>query len=325
MKKIALIYMGGTFGCVGEPLAPMPAEHFIPLLQHVLPLQFDIDCFVSPDIKDSSACTAEDWLKLTKLIQAQSLKDYQNFVIIHGTDTLSYASAVLAHSLGHSAKVVLTGSQYPLLNVQGNNTREFTDALDNLNFALDAVLKCSQGVYLAFHHRLIHAQTALKRHTTELDAFTGIEADHQIAVNRRGLHVDDFLIAKAQQFQCLNIMWQPIAIEQHLHHLELLLERPPNALILQGFGTGNIAVNETLIQLLQKIQAKNCAIILSSQVPFGSLDQRYAISEWISQAKILINNSFSHADLYAKTLKMYLEYDAVDQWHDPWNHSVNLR
>ncbi|MFI8065462.1 hypothetical protein ACFMKJ_16870, partial [Acinetobacter baumannii] len=24
MKKIALFYMGGTFGCIGEPLAPMP-------------------------------------------------------------------------------------------------------------------------------------------------------------------------------------------------------------------------------------------------------------------------------------------------------------
>jgi len=38
MKKIALIYMGGTFGCIGDPLSPMPAEQFIPKLQHVLPL-----------------------------------------------------------------------------------------------------------------------------------------------------------------------------------------------------------------------------------------------------------------------------------------------
>jgi len=40
MKKIALIYMGGTFGCVGEPLSPMPAEQFLPRLAQVLPLKF---------------------------------------------------------------------------------------------------------------------------------------------------------------------------------------------------------------------------------------------------------------------------------------------
>ena len=43
MKKIALIYMGGTFGCTGEPLSPMPAERFIPQLKRVLPLNMDIE------------------------------------------------------------------------------------------------------------------------------------------------------------------------------------------------------------------------------------------------------------------------------------------
>lgn len=320
MKKIALIYMGGTFGCVGEPLAPMPAEKFIPLLQHVLPLQLDIECFVSPVIKDSSACTAEDWLRLTQFIQELQQKQYQYFVIIHGTDTLSYASAVLANCLGHSAHVVLTGSQYPLLNVKGDDTREFTDAIDNLNFALDSVVKCAQGVYLAFHHRLIHAQTALKRHTTELDAFTGIEENTPIYANTDVIQVNDALIAKAQNFNCVSLMWQPISVDQQIENLALFLKNPPNALILQGFGTGNIAVNEKLIQVLQNIQAKNCAVIITSQVPFGLLDQRYAISEWISHAKFLVSNSLSHADLYAKTLKMYLKYDAVDQWHDHWKN-----
>lgn len=37
MKKIALIYMGGTFGCVGNPLMPMPENEFIPLLEKVIP------------------------------------------------------------------------------------------------------------------------------------------------------------------------------------------------------------------------------------------------------------------------------------------------
>ena len=69
MKKIALIYMGGTFGCIGEPLQPMPAEDFIPKLTHVLPIHLDIECFIAPVIKDSSACMAADWLLLIQQIQ----------------------------------------------------------------------------------------------------------------------------------------------------------------------------------------------------------------------------------------------------------------
>ncbi|MND56488.1 L-asparaginase 1 [compost metagenome] len=322
MKKIALIYMGGTFGCIGEPLSPMPAEDFIPQLQPILPLHLEIECFVAPSIKDSSACTATDWLKLIQLIQSLQLKHYQHFVVIHGTDTLSYASATLARFIGQSAHVVLTGSQYPLLNVSGTQTREFTDAIDNLHLALDAVVTTPVGVYLAFHHQLLHAQTALKQHTTELNAFAGRNVQVNLATIQHSYIVHEHDIAKAATFNCLSLMLQPLAIEQHIANLKNLQQQAPHALILQGFGTGNLAVNAEFISTLQAIQMQGCAIILTTQVPFGTIDQRYAISEWIQHANIIISDCLGHADLYAKALKMYLQYDSVDQWHAHWHDSM---
>ena len=214
MKKIALIYMGGTFGCIGEPLSPMPAEDFIPQLQRILPLNLEIEYFVALSIKDSSACTATDWLKLIQLIQSLQLKHYQYFVVIHGTDTLSYASATLARFIGQSAHVVLTGSQYPLLNVSGTQTREFTDAMDNLNFALDAVVTMPVGVYLAFHRQLLHAQTALKQHTTELNAFAGQNAQVNLATIQHSYIVHEHDIAKAAAFNCLSLILQLLTMTQ---------------------------------------------------------------------------------------------------------------
>ena len=55
--------------------------------------------------------------------------------------------------------------------------RVFTDAADNLYFALEQVSRKPAGVYLAFHQQVFHAQSVMKMHTTELDAFKGIEAD----------------------------------------------------------------------------------------------------------------------------------------------------
>ncbi|MBF4519641.1 MULTISPECIES: asparaginase domain-containing protein [Acinetobacter] len=325
MKKIALIYMGGTFGCVGEPLSPMPAEQFLPRLAQVLPLNLDIECFVAPVIKDSSACTAVDWLLLIQYIQQLQQQDFQHFVILHGTDTISYASAVLARFLTHSTRVILTGSQYPLLNVQGTDTREFSDALDNLNFALAQIHQVNSGVYLAFHHQLIHAATALKQHTTELNAFTGQSAlacSEILPYDEPPLSITAQHIEKAQHFNCLNWMLQPIALSALIQNLKALQQHPPHCLILQSYGTGNMAVNAEVIALIHALQSQQCAVILTTQVTFGAIEQRYAISQWLQDSKILISNCHSHADLYAKALKMHLQYDSLAQWYAHWHSSV---
>ena len=220
--------------------------------------------------------------------------------------------------MAQSAHVVLTGSQYPLLNTSGTDSREFTDAIDNLNFALDAVLSVPAGVYLAFHHQLIHAATALKMHTTDLNAFSGTKIDETFQPDWNALTINERHIEKARHFNCMSMMMQPIPPELLCNNLNAIASNPPHVLILQGFGTGNIAVNPEVIRMLQDLQQKGCAVILSTQVTFGGIDQRYAVSQWVADAKILVSNGYSHADLYAKALKMYLQYDSAEQWPLHW-------
>lgn len=310
--------MGGTFGCIGEPLAPMPYEHFAPKLEKIIPLDTRVECFQAPVIKDSSACTASDWLQLVQQIQQLQQKQFQHFVIIHGTDTLSYASATLSHFLGQSCCTILTGSQYPLLTVDGQNTREFTDALDNFYLALEQVTRLPNGVYLAFHHQVFHAQTVLKTHTTELDAFSGLNAKYPFSSVKKTqrIHADD--IVTSQTFTTISFMIQPVNVDLIVQQLKLFLINPPHFLILQAFGTGNLAVNNAFIDLFQQLYNSGCIVILSTQVNFGSTDQRYAINSWVKNSKVLLANSASHADLYAKALKFYLKYSTPEQRFDHW-------
>ena len=310
--------MGGTFGCVGEPLAPMPEAEFIPQLQRILPTHLKIECFKAPSIKDSSACTALDWLKLIQQIQSLQLQNFQHFVIIHGTDTLSYAAATLSRFLAESCHVVLTGSQYPLFNISGENTREFTDAIDNLNTALDAVINLPVGVYLAFFHQVMHARTALKTHSTALDAFKGQKADQEMNIDSQVINVQLSHLEKAKTLNIINWMMLPIEQEQLAHNLDLILSNPPHFLIIQAYGVGNLAVNDRIIEKIKALQRNNCQVILSTQVPLGGIDQRYAVSQWIKDSKILVSDALSQADLYAKILKIYLQYPTSEQWHDHW-------
>ncbi|MCY1440785.1 hypothetical protein D9M71_570700 [compost metagenome] len=219
--------------------------------------------------------------------------------------------------------MVITGSQYPLLNIQGNDTREFTDAIDNLYLALEQAISLPVGTYLAFHHQVFHAQTVLKTHTTELDAFSGLKAESEFTPQQNGLILQDTQIERAASFQILNWMMQPIATTQLVQQLRNLLPAPPQFLVLLGFGTGNIAVNQELLATLDELYTHGCVPILTTQVTFGGIDQRYAISEWTKTAKIVISDAHSHADLYAKALQIYLKYSTPEQWLSHWNENLH--
>lgn len=322
MQKIALIYMGGTFGCVGEPLAPMPQQHFLPKLQALLPDQYHVHCFSAANIKDSSACTAIDWLQLIQQIQ-QLQADFQHFIIIHGTDTLSYAAATLARLLGNSCHVILTGSQFPLLDPAGEQIRPITDAMDNLNTALKHILHVEAGVYLAFDQQLMHAATVLKLHTTALKAFHGQPYHEKLTpLSNAALQVLPQHIEQAKLLNIVNWMLQPIEKAQLAKNLLQLSQTPPDFLILQGYGTGNMASDDDIVQALHTLRQRGCICILTTQVALGETDQRYAINQWTKNAAIQINDCHGHADLYAKILKIYLKYRTADQRELHWSDQL---
>ena len=156
-------------------------------------------------------------------------------------------------------------------------------------------------------------------HTTDLKAFDGLPATQPLSMLTSPYIVQANDLDKAAHFNCLNWMWQPIATKLHSQNLTTLLTHTPDVLILQGFGTGNIAVDAELLNVLKAIQQKNCKIILSTQVVHGGIDQRYAVSDWVKDSGILLSNCLGHADLYAKCLKMYLQYGSDADWTAHWN------
>lgn len=316
--SIAVIYMGGTFGCVGEPLAPMPAQQFI---THLNQLDDIANCqfFVAPAVVDSSRCTAQDWLKLVQFIhKLHQQQSFKKFIILHGTDTLSYASAILNRFIQPQLCVACTGSQLPLLDVQGVAIRQHSDALANFKFAIDCVQTHMQGVYLAFAQQCISQGQALKIQTHDFDAFIAQKRlNHNTPLHPFDL--TDNLVQQVAQCSILNLMLQPIAIQQLNQQLKQILNQPPHFLILQGYGVGNVAIDDEFLSILQQLKAKNCLTILSSQVALGELSQHYAVSSWVNTADICMDNTQSYADLYAKCIQLYLHFADCEQRIQHWN------
>ncbi|AOA57210.1 asparaginase domain-containing protein [Acinetobacter larvae] len=326
MNTIALIYMGGTFGCVGTPLAPMPPQDFLPQLQHYAQAAWPIQCFAAANIKDSSACDAADWLELIVQIQHLQQQGIQHFVVIHGTDTLSYAAATLSQFLHRSCHVIFTGSQYPLLNPNGHGLAPDSDAKHNLQYSLETICNVPAGVYVAFDQQLFAGHSTRKQHRNANDAFTGTliqqnTIDHLPSTAAWQINADH--IKKAQQFQIMNWMIMPNRLDYLAQQLAGLKNNSPDCLILQAYGTGNLAVDHAAIAQLQQLKIAGCLNILSSQVPFGKMQQSYAISDWVQQSAIVIDDCQAPAELYAKSLRFYLQYPDCTARYQHWSHQTH--
>ena len=75
--------------------------------------------------------------------------DADAFVVLHGTDTMSYSSAALAYALTDFGKpVIFTGSQHPLGKIESDATANVTGALNAANE------RTFHGVGLFFGHHL---------------------------------------------------------------------------------------------------------------------------------------------------------------------------
>ena len=123
--KIALLYVGGSIGMkmntkTGriEPIESLTEIHrFLPELQREVSLQF-----ITLGTMGSSDITPEHWVEIVKTIE-RIYDEYEGFVVVHGTNTMSYTACALSFALqGLSKPVILTGALLPI-NDMGSDGR----------------------------------------------------------------------------------------------------------------------------------------------------------------------------------------------------------
>ena len=169
MKHILLIATGGTIASAedGNGLSPaLTGEELARSVPEIEGLcELDI---VQPMNIDSTNMRPADWLRIAEVIR-ENYDAHDGFVILHGTDTMSYTAAALSYLIQDSPKpIVLTGSQQPMGN-------PFTDAKINLYQSLVyAVSDRSRDVSIVFGGYAIAGTRARKQRTMSFNAFNSI-------------------------------------------------------------------------------------------------------------------------------------------------------
>ncbi|GAA6007005.1 hypothetical protein JCM11491_001474 [Sporobolomyces phaffii] len=115
---------------------------------------------------DSSEISPTDWLRIAGDIE-RNYHAYDGFIVLHGTDTMSYSASALSFLLEDLGKtVIITGAQIPLSTL-------FTDAIDNLLASLIIAGHFQiPEVCLYFDNTLYRGNRTSKTSADEFHAFT---------------------------------------------------------------------------------------------------------------------------------------------------------
>ncbi|WP_356645032.1 asparaginase [Psychrobacter sp. 5A.1] len=344
---VQLIYAGGTFGSYGRPLAPLSAEVFLPTLQQLLaeqdPIHYlpQISWLDNALIKDSSQLTPSDFTHFYQLLLSAYRQGDRRFVLITGTDTLSYLGAFLAEAFaGSDICVIVTGSMRPLLDseqVHSYTIDTHSDAWDNLTDSLKLAAAGESGVKIGFGGESWPAQTVQKIHSHDLMAFTGHSRaaypansySKNLPDSRRQHWLDDqqealgCIDAQAKQVRIHALYCLPNDVQVLTDQLQALLSQPPCGIILLGFGAGNVPYSAALAESLEQAYHKGHMVVCASQSPFGGVSDSYAAGSWQYDHHVIAGGRLTIPAIYARLLWLLLRYDSPARRRQRWLNNVS--
>lgn len=329
--SLRLIYSGGTIGCAGAPLAPLPAAEFRALWErHVAPQLGGVEPvwqWLDPAL-DSSAMTPADWGRLARLILEA---EEEAVLLLHGTDTMAWTASALAFLLtlyeadGTPAArfgkpVVLTGSQRSLF--EGDGIRPETDALENLRTALNALALGRREVTVAFGSLTLRGPRVMKMSTRDDRAFAcpkgstpapALPAAEVAALMAQLERLAPHLGARA----VVTLTAAPTAPELLRAQLEAVAGRlgeKLGAIHLQGYGIGNFPGRAALAPLLAELHGRGVVLVADSQVPHGDVAPgEYGAGHWLMDCGALSAADMTAAAVHAK-LQVGLALAGANGW-----------
>ncbi len=285
--NILLLYTGGTIGMVKDyATGSLKAFDFDNLMGHIPELQ-QLECSIESvafeNPIDSSNMAPKYWVQIATIIE-DNYSDHDGFVVLHGSDTMSYSASALSFMLENLDKpVIFTGSQLPIGDLR-------TDAKENLITAIQlAALKENgraviQEVGLYFEYKLYRANRTTKVNAEHFEAFTSPSYPHLV---ESGVHLnvnypylatekgpEKELVVHKQMDDAVGVLKLFPGISENF--VAAVLEAPQlKVLVMETFGAGNATTEQWFLDLLRDAIQKGIHIINVTQCVGGSVLMGY--------------------------------------------------
>jgi len=255
--------------------------NFSKLLQRIPELKqldCDIETISFQNPIDSSNMNPEKWAEIAAIIELNYSK-FDGFVVLHGSDTMSYTASALSFMLENLSKpIILTGSQLPIGDLR-------TDAKENLITAIQiASLKENnqmiiQEVCLYFEYKLYRGNRTTKINSEHFNAFASPNypslAESGVNLNFKTellLSKESSKELKVHSFLDTNVIVIKMFPGIGETVFSALLEIPNlKGIVLETYGSGNAPTEDWFLNLIERAIAKGLYIVNVTQCTSGSV------------------------------------------------------
>lgn len=298
MSKILIIYTGGTVGMIFDEktkaLRPIGFNEIRNNLPELYRMGIDFYVYAFNPPIDSSDMQPEIWVELASIIEDRYDR-YDGFVILHGSDTMSFTASALSFMLENLSKpVILTGSQLPIGKIR-------TDAKENIITAMEIAATRQNGhvmvpeVCIYFDFSLFRGNRSKKYNAEKFEAF--------YSMNYPPLAEAGIDIKYKHQF-ILSQPAEPLKVHKNMDDNVTVLKVFPGitrkaveatlsvpglkGVILETFGNGNANTQPWFIESLRKVIEQGAIVVDITQCDGGSVELgRYETSQYLKEIGVI--------------------------------------
>lgn len=255
-------------------LHPFDMKKIYEALPVLRQLDCNIDTWQFDPIIDSSDMNAGVWIRLADLI-GQQYDKYDGFVVLHGTDTMSYTASALSFLLEDLSKpVIITGSQLPLGMIR-------TDGRENIISAIEIAANEQVAigeVCIFFENKLFRGNRTTKFNAEHFEAFYSGNYPSLAKVGINIIYKQHLLrplsnkTLKVCNKMCDNVIIVKVHPALRQEYLEAFLAvEGLKGVVLETYGSGNAPTSPWFINAIKKAIDKGVIVLNVTQCKAGSV------------------------------------------------------
>lgn len=329
---VLIIYTGGTIGCAHkdpkDPESPLDVVSWERFSSEVMVLQemqkkMKIEGFELDPPLDSTNMAPENWQQIAKIIE-RHYKNFNGFVILHGTDTMIYTAAALSFMLENLQKpVILTGSQLPIIGYTRNDgVQNLVSALEVANGA-DLGLPHVQEVCILFNDVLLRGNRARK---ISANGFKGFDSPNYPPLGTIGekININPNLLLKrdANKIFNLNHHLNPNVVATlvfpGIQNSEIIQniakDQKLKGLVLLAYGTGSVPTDPKFLHAIEKARSEKKIVLNVTQSNQGTVELGvYETSAVLLEREVVSGSDITPEAALCKLMSVMGDEDLNDE------------